>query len=56
MPAMPIPPSLQATALGESDPLQLKLQLAFLDQYSAPHHTVCGAPPGPSSSACMLTQ
>ncbi|KAK9861044.1 hypothetical protein WJX84_011146 [Apatococcus fuscideae] len=35
-----IPPALQAIAQGESDPLQLKLQQAFLDQYSASHHTV----------------
>ena len=45
VPAMPIPRALQATAQGESDPVQLKLQQAFLDQYSAPHHTVCLTPP-----------
>lgn len=42
--AVPIPPALQATAQGKADPVQLKLQQAFLDQYSAPHHTVCPTP------------
>ncbi len=37
---MPVPRALQAAAEGESDPVQLKLQQAFLDQYSAPHHQV----------------
>ena len=51
IPCVPIPSALQAAASGESNPVQLKLQQAFLDQYSAPHHAVrLSIYPGPTSS------